>query len=137
MLSQGGAVFNAANDINGSLGKVEVTARNLTLRERSLIEGDNLTPHVPGNITVTLSERLSLEGNSVIATNAYRSAPAADLTITAPQILVTGGAASPQRPSEPDREGGSISSRIAYKSPMAVKSEAAAPHTHLVLRICP
>ncbi|MEP7152933.1 MAG: filamentous hemagglutinin N-terminal domain-containing protein [Nitrospira sp.] len=91
VLSQGGSVFNAADGTTGSLGKVEVNAQNLTLHGFSLIEGDNLTPQVPDNITVMLSGQLRLDGHSVIATNAWRSAPAADLTITAPKILVTEG----------------------------------------------
>jgi filamentous hemagglutinin family protein len=87
-----GVIFNYAGEgTTASLGKVEVTAQNLALHEFSLIEGDNLTPQVPDNITVTLSGQLSLDGRSVVATNAWRSAPAADLTITAPQILVTEG----------------------------------------------
>ena len=91
LLSQGGFVFNTVDSTTGSLGKIEVTARNLTLREGSLIEGDNLTPQLPNNITVTLSERLTLESNSTIITSAWRSAPAADLTVTASQVLITGG----------------------------------------------
>lgn len=91
LLGQGGSVFNAADTPTGSLGKIEITAKNLTLREASLIEGDNLTPQLPGNLTITLSERLSLEGNSLIATTVWRSAPAADLTVTAPQIHIAGG----------------------------------------------
>ncbi len=91
LLSQGGFVFNVAETTTGSLGKLEIIARNLTLREGSLIEGSNLTPQVPDNITITLSERLSLEGNSLISTTAWRSSRAADLTVTAPQVLITGG----------------------------------------------
>jgi filamentous hemagglutinin family protein len=90
LLSQG-SVFNYADTTTGSLGKIELTAKNLTLREGSLISGDNLTPQAPDNIMVTLSERLTLESNSLIATSAWRSAPAADLTVTAPQVLITGG----------------------------------------------
>ena len=75
----------------GTLGKIEISAKNLTLREGSGIEGDNLTAQVPQNITVTLSGRLSLEDASVIQTVAFRSAPAADLTITAPEISISGG----------------------------------------------
>lgn len=86
-----GVIFNNADGTTGSLGKVEVTAQNLTLHDGSLIEGDNLTPQVPENITVMLSGQLRLDGHSVIATSSWRSAPAADLTITAPQILVNGG----------------------------------------------
>jgi len=84
-------IFNVAEGTTGSLGKVAVTAQNLTLHGDSLIEGDNLTSQVPGNINVMLSGQLSLDGHSLIVTNAYRSAPAADLTITAPQVLVTEG----------------------------------------------
>jgi large exoprotein involved in heme utilization and adhesion len=86
-----GFIFNNAEGTTGSLGKVEVTAQTLALHEGSLIAGDNLTPQIPDNITVMLSEQLRLDGHSVIATNSWRSAPAADLTITAPQILVTEG----------------------------------------------
>ncbi len=91
LVSQEGVVFNTVDSMTGSLGKIDITARNLTLRDGSLIEGSNLTPQLPDNITVMLSERLSLEGNSLITTSAWRSAPAADLTITAPQVLITGG----------------------------------------------
>lgn len=86
-----GFIFNNAEGTTGSLGRVAVTAKNLTLHEGSLIEGDNLTAQAPDNISVMLSGRLSLDGHSLIATNAWRSAPAADLTITAPQIVLTDG----------------------------------------------
>jgi filamentous hemagglutinin family protein len=91
LLSQGGSVFNAVDSTTGSLGKIAITARNLTLQEGSRIEGDNLTPQLPNNITLALSERMTLESNSLIITSAWRSAPAADLTVTAPQVLITGG----------------------------------------------
>jgi len=91
ILTQQSFIFNTADGTTGSLGKVEVTAQNLTLHGGSFIEGDNLTPQPPDNITVTLSDRLSLDGSSGIVTNAWRSAPAADLTIMAPQIEVTEG----------------------------------------------
>lgn len=91
LLSQGGRIFNVAETTTGSLGKIEITAKNLTLREESLIEGSNLTPQVPENITIMLSERLSLEGNSIISTTAWRSSRAADLTVTAPQVFITEG----------------------------------------------
>lgn len=91
VLAQQSSIFNTVSGTTGSLGKVEVTAQNLTLHGGSVIQGDNLTAQVPGNINVMLSGQLSLDGHSLIVTNAYRSAPAADLTITAPQILVTDG----------------------------------------------
>ena len=91
LLGQGGTVFNAADTPAGSLGKIDITAKNLTLREASLIEGSNLTPQLPDHITIALSERLSLEGNSLISTTVWRSAPAADLTVTAPQVHIAGG----------------------------------------------
>src|SRR5690348_8832907 len=39
-------IFNVAEGTTGSLGKVAVTAQNLTLHGDSLIEGDNLTSQV-------------------------------------------------------------------------------------------
>ena len=77
-------------DTAGPIGGIEVTAKNLELNGGSLIVGDNLTELVPGNISVTLSERLSLDGNSLIQTVARGPAAAADLTITAHDVSVAG-----------------------------------------------
>ncbi len=91
LLGQGGTVFNVAETTTGSFGKIEITAKNLILREGSLIEGSNLTAQIPDSITITLSERLTVEGNSLISTTAWRSSRAADLTVTAPQVFITEG----------------------------------------------
>lgn len=77
----------------GGSGQIQITANNLTL-DNSAIAGDNISPLRPGDITVNLSGSLKLGGtsfNSFIHTTSRGPAPAADLNITAHDILLTDG----------------------------------------------
>jgi filamentous hemagglutinin family protein len=72
-------------------GGIHVTAKNLTLLNLSVIAVDNFVQAIPGDITVNLSGRLSLDGQSVIATETRGTAlGAAALNITAHDMSVTG-----------------------------------------------
>jgi filamentous hemagglutinin family protein len=82
-------VFNQSFEA-GPIGGIELTARNLDLKGESSISGDNLTTLTPGNISVTLSNRLSLNDKSSIQTVARGPAPAADLTIRGRTVSVAG-----------------------------------------------
>jgi filamentous hemagglutinin family protein len=91
----GGSLFTAIRGTGGTggSGQIQLTANNLTV-DNSAISGDNISPLLPGNITVTLSGNLSLSGtffNSFIRTTSRGAAPAADLNITAHDILLTDG----------------------------------------------
>jgi filamentous hemagglutinin family protein len=90
VLDQGGTVFTATRG-TGAAGQINITAKNIQLLNQSGISDDNFGPMKPGGITVTASNDLTLAGGSTIAT-ASRSrlgAPAADLNITAKNILIT------------------------------------------------
>jgi large exoprotein involved in heme utilization and adhesion len=100
-----GSLFTISDlDNISASGGIQITAKNLTLANAA-IAGDNFSPFVPGNITVTLSGKLSLDGqnlnfnlfgqtsnNTFIQTVARGTARSADLFITAHDINVTNGA---------------------------------------------
>jgi filamentous hemagglutinin family protein len=86
-----GTVFTAIRGTGGTGGSggIQITASNLTL-DNGIIGGDNLSPLLPANISINLSETLRLDGQSLIETTGRRGgAPAADLTITAHDISLT------------------------------------------------
>jgi len=87
----GVSLFTATRGTGGA-GQIEITAKNLQLND-SFITDDNFGPFRPGGITVMLSENLTATGNSVIATVSLSptGAPAADLNITAKDIVITQG----------------------------------------------
>jgi filamentous hemagglutinin family protein len=83
--------------LGADAGGIRIAANNLTLRNTlglnpSTIEGDNFTnPQVPGNIAITLSGSLSIEGGSSIQTiSRGPAAAAADLNISARHVSVNG-----------------------------------------------
>ncbi|MDR4465873.1 MAG: filamentous hemagglutinin N-terminal domain-containing protein [Nitrospira sp.] len=82
-------IFNSNNG-NGTLGNIQVNARDLTLQDGSKIGGDNLSSRIPGSTTITLENQLNLAGGSAINTGAFGQADSADLIISAPDILITG-----------------------------------------------
>ena len=90
-----GDILLTSSEINNltfnseALGGMQFAANNLTL-VNSLISGLNFDPLAPGNITVALPGNLSLSGNSAIETVARGPARAADLTITAQNVSVSG-----------------------------------------------
>ena len=74
-------------------GGIQLTAKNLTI-ENSGIQIDNFTSFEPGDLTVNLTDTLSLSGTdipSTLLTTTRRSARSADLNITAHDILLTDG----------------------------------------------
>jgi len=75
----------------GGKGKIQLTANNLQLNEGATISDVNASPAQIGEMTVTLSGQLSLSGQSTIFTQAFSDAPAANLSITAHDILVNEG----------------------------------------------
>ncbi|HKC93408.1 MAG TPA: filamentous hemagglutinin N-terminal domain-containing protein [Nitrospira sp.] len=89
--------FQGPLGFGNSGGGIQVTANNLTLRSSvaarpASIQIDNFNPVVPGNITVTLSGNLSLDGQASIQTISRGPALAAsDLTITAHDMSLTNG----------------------------------------------
>ena len=74
----------------GALPGIEITANNLKILNASSISGDNFNAQVPGNITVSLTGNLTLDGNSNIATIARGPAAAANLNIMAKNVSITG-----------------------------------------------
>ncbi|MDH4245702.1 MAG: filamentous hemagglutinin N-terminal domain-containing protein [Nitrospira sp.] len=91
-----GSLFTAIRGTGGTggSGKIQITAKNLTLANAT-IAGDNLAPLPPGNITMNLSGTLSLDGQSLPGSGTFihtigrrGGAPAADLTITAHDIML-------------------------------------------------
>ncbi len=77
---------------SGSGGAVQITAKNLQVNS-GIVTTDNFGPLKPGGITMTLSDNLTVTGNSVIASvsESQTGAPAGDITITAKDIDVTQG----------------------------------------------
>ena len=90
LLTDQASLFN--NSFNaGPIGGIEIKAKSLLLDGGSTIGGNNLTVLTPGNITVTLSGKLNLDGKSAIHAIANGPADAAALTIRAQNIqLLTG-----------------------------------------------
>jgi filamentous hemagglutinin family protein len=91
-----GSLFTAIRGTGGlgGSGEIQITAKNLTLANAG-ISGDNLAPLRPGNITINLSGTLSLDGQSLPDSGTFihtigrrGGAPAADLTITARDIML-------------------------------------------------
>lgn len=78
---------------NTGEGGIQIITKNLTI-ENSGIQIDNFTPHKPGDLTLVLTGRLSMTSNagtsSTLLTTTRREAQSADLSISAPNILLTG-----------------------------------------------
>jgi filamentous hemagglutinin family protein len=76
----------------GKAGETKIVASNLELRN-SVISDDNFGPLKPGGINIALAGNLTLSDASVIATTSVSptDAPAADINLTAKDIIVTGG----------------------------------------------
>jgi filamentous hemagglutinin family protein len=91
ILADHGALSNATRG-TGTLGGIGIVAKNLQVLNESVISGDNFTTvnRTPGNITVTLSGSLNVDGNSTIKTTAEGPSRAAGLNITARDIRVSG-----------------------------------------------
>jgi filamentous hemagglutinin family protein len=91
LLADGGQLFTASRS-TGAGGRIEITAKNLTLIDASMSD-DNLSSPKPGGITITLSDTLRLQDGSVIApvSRSRVGAPAADFTISAENVAVTEG----------------------------------------------
>ena len=91
ILLAGTEVFNAVGtDGTGTLGGIQIKAHDLDLRGGTLMGGDNFAKQVAGNIVIMLDGRLTLSEGSAIETGALGSADAADLIVSAPDILITG-----------------------------------------------
>jgi filamentous hemagglutinin family protein len=73
----------------GGSGQVHINAKNLQLTNFSTVQMDNFSPLPSGDFKVTLSGNLTVD-NSRIITTARGPARAADLNITAHEVLVTG-----------------------------------------------
>ncbi|GKS63957.1 hypothetical protein YTPLAS72_12610 [Nitrospira sp.] len=92
MLDRGAALFTYASPQSSGGGHVKITGQNLRLMNFGLLSTDNVSPFKPEGITVTLSGKLSMEGNSFIVTSAFdptAGAPVGDITLTAKDIVVT------------------------------------------------
>ena len=78
---------------SGLAGQTQITAKNLELSNFSAISDDNFGLTKPGGINIALSGHLTVDSNSVIATASVSptGAPAADLNISAKDIVVTQG----------------------------------------------
>lgn len=91
LLADGGQLFTASRS-TGAGGRIEISARNMTLID-GFISDDNLSSLKPGGIAISLSDTLSLQDGSQIApvSRSRVGAPGADFTITAQNIAVTEG----------------------------------------------
>ena len=84
-------------DGDGALGGIQITANNLHLNGGAIgpasISFNNFSnsQNLPGDITITLSGNLSLNGLSSIFTNAFSDTPAANLNITAHDVSIASG----------------------------------------------
>ena len=85
-------VFNIiTRDGTGTLGGIQFRAKDLHLHGQSIILGNNFAPRLAGNIAITLDGQLNLAEGSFIATDALGPANAADLIISAGDILIADG----------------------------------------------
>ena len=96
LLSEG-ATIGGFIDGDGALGGIQITANNLHLTGRpfpfsTTISYNNFSnsQNLPGDITITLSGNLSLNGQSTIFSNALSETPAANVSITANDVSVAG-----------------------------------------------
>ena len=75
--------------VTGS-GGIQFMANNLEM-DNARVQIDNFLPFAPGDITVNVSNRLSLDGNSITQTTTRGPARSSDLNITAKDIFLTEG----------------------------------------------
>ena len=89
----GGQLFVNVGTIAGAGGKgqIQLKANNLQLNDGMTVSQVNASPVPVGDVTVDLAGNLSLHGQSKLFTTARALAPAANLNITAHEILVTEG----------------------------------------------
>ncbi len=96
---EGDIVLNGANlftallkDDGGQGGQVLIAAKNLRM-DAGLLSNDNFGPLKPGGITVTLSDEMTVAGQSFIVTGSLSptGTPAGDINLTAKEIAVTQG----------------------------------------------
>ena len=87
----GTQVYNFVGDGTGILGGIHIKAHNLDLRNRTLIVGNNFSRQAPENIEITLDGRFTLATNSVVSTQAYGAANAANLIVRAGDVLIADG----------------------------------------------
>lgn len=87
----GGNIFTSASPASRGGGQVEVSAKNLHMKNVALLANDNESLLKPDGITVTLSEKLMMEGGSLIVTSSINNAPSAEINITARDVIVTQG----------------------------------------------
>lgn len=85
------AHVSTATDGTGILGGILIEGNNLFMLNGASIVGNNLSTKIAENIAITLNGSLDLKGKSVIETGTITSAKAADLTISSPDIRVSGG----------------------------------------------
>ena len=71
------------------LGGIQIVARKLELKNRSLLVENNFAEQVAGNVTIILESDLHLSGDSSIQTGTGGPANAADLIIQAHDILIS------------------------------------------------
>ncbi len=84
----GTPVFNRTQGA-GMLGGIQIVARKLELKNRSLLVENNFAEQVAGNVTIILESDLHLSGDSSIQTGTGGPANAADLIIQAHDILIS------------------------------------------------
>ena len=77
----------------GQAGKTQISAKNLEVINGSIMSDDNFGITKPGGIDIAVTDHLIVGGGSVIATSSVSptGAPAADINITAKDMVVTQG----------------------------------------------
>ena len=85
------SLFTAVSPIGGLAGPILITSKNLELLNGTAINDVNTGPSKPEGIDITLSGKLTIAGRSIISTASLSptGAPAADINITAKDIVVT------------------------------------------------
>ena len=94
IILDGAALFTSVSPQSGGGGHVKIAAQNLRMMNGAILATDNFSQFKPDGITVTLSDKLTISGNSFIVTSAFNpttDAPAGDITLTAKDIVATQG----------------------------------------------
>jgi large exoprotein involved in heme utilization and adhesion len=85
------SVLFTSTSESGRAGELQFTAKNMQLLNGSAITHDNFGTVKPGDLSIMIADKLTVAGDSVIATASLSQlgAPAADFHVTAKDIVVT------------------------------------------------
>ena len=89
IILDGGNLFTSSSPSSQGGGLVEISAKNLYMRNFGLLSNDNVSRFKPDGIVATLSGKLTMESGSLIVASSLGDAPSADITLTAKEIVAT------------------------------------------------